>query len=264
MAKPPPRKLEVIRTQQLSPHLRRITFGGPCLEGFPENQESAYIKFVFSGDGSAETRMPSPETLASKSERPPLRPYTVRRHDVAALELDVDFALHGDAGPASRWAVNAETGDQIIATGPGGKKLLNFDADWFFLVGDITALPAICVNIEQMPRSARGYVVLEVPSAEDKLTLELPDAVELHWVIDPEAGKGSKSLLEKVRSLPFMEGQPSIWAACEFDSMRALREHFKLERSVKREHIYISSYWKLGLSEEEHKAVKKQDAQVTA
>jgi len=47
--------------------------------------------------------------------------------------------------------------------------------------------------------------------------------------------------------------------ACEFNSMRALRQHFK-QKEVAKSHLYISSYWKLDSSEDEHKVVKRQDA----
>jgi NADPH-dependent ferric siderophore reductase len=43
--------------------------------------------------------------------------------------------------------------------------------------------------------------------------------------------------------------------------MRALRQYFRNEKEVERGNIYISSYWKKGVSEEGHKVIKQQDAQ---
>jgi len=43
--------------------------------------------------------------------------------------------------------------------------------------------------------------------------------------------------------------------------MRALRQYFKQERGVAKTHLYISSYWKLDNSEDEHKVIKRQDAE---
>ena len=60
--------------------------------------------------------------------------------------------------------------------------------------------------------------------------------------------------------LPWLEGTPSIWAACEFSNMRALRRYFKQEKKVEKKALYASSYWKSGLSEEQHKKVKRTDA----
>ncbi len=47
----------------------------------------------------------------------------------------------------------------------------------------------------------------------------------------------------------------------EFDAMRELRHYFQNDKQVPRELIYISSYWKSGVSEDGHKAFKQQDAQ---
>ncbi len=52
----------------------------------------------------------------------------------------------------------------------------------------------------------------------------------------------------------------SVWAACEFSSMKVLRRFFKEEKVVDKSMLYISSYWKLGKNEDEHKIIKQQDA----
>ncbi|PZO92929.1 MAG: NADPH-dependent ferric siderophore reductase, partial [Streptococcus pyogenes] len=56
-------------------------------------------------------------------------------------------------------------------------------------------------------------------------------------------------------------GQPAVWAACEFHSMRALRHYFKVDRPIPKTHLYISSYWKVDSTEDQHKIVKREDAQ---
>ena len=246
MPKPSPSKLTVIRSYQITPNMRRITMGGSALEGFPLNQESAYIKLLLADDKLGSSVM---------------RTYTVRNHREQLNELDVDFVLHGDGGPASVWAASAQPGDAITIAGPGGKKLLDFSADWFVLAGDMTALPAIGVNIEQLPPRARGYAVIEIPHESDIQTFQTPDAFDIHWVANPAPAKESTRLLDKIRQLPWLEGNPSIWAACEFGNMRALRRYFKQEKEVAKNALYVSSYWKRGLSEEQHKKVKRTDAE---
>ncbi len=49
-----------------------------------------------------------------------------------------------------------------------------------------------------------------------------------------------------------------MWCACEFDDMRALRDYFRNQRNVEHDRIYISSYWKNGVSEDGHKVLKRQ------
>jgi len=244
MPKPQHRDLAVIRTELISPNMRRLTVGGTHLEGFPENQESAYVKLLF----------------PSGAEKPIMRTYTIRNHRPYCNELDIDFMLHGDSGPASRWAATAQVGDRIQIAGPGGLKLIDFTADWFFMAGDMTSLPAISVNMERMPSNAAGYVVIEVLDERDIQELKAPPGIDLRWVVNPQPGIASGVLVDAVTALPWLAGRPSIWAACEFESMRLLRRYFKYERSVGKPNLYVSSYWKHGVSEDRHKSIKSQDA----
>ncbi|MDI4661978.1 MULTISPECIES: siderophore-interacting protein [Cobetia] len=244
MGKPAMRELEVIRSAQVTEHMLRVTLGGENIDSIPEGQESAYIKLVFPrGEG----------------ERPMMRTYTIRHQ--RATEIDVDFALHDHAGPASSWAANAQPGDRITIGGPGPTKLINMEADGFLLAGDMTALPAISVNLAELPADACGHAVIEVISEADIQTLEHPPGIELHWLVNPQPDPEGRPLLEKVAALPRQEGQISVWAACEFGSMRALRAHLKQAYEIPKSHFYVSSYWKIGQSEDGHKLAKQQDAE---
>lgn len=259
MPKPVPRILTVVRSELITANMKRITLTGDDLSSFPEDQDSAYVKLMFTKKGAPEVNF-NPLSMMMKSTRPVMRTYTIRRFDSTARELDIDFVIHGDNGPASKWAMNAVKGDQITIAGPGSKKLVDFSADWFFLVGDMTALPAISVNLESLPAHAKGYLVMEIIDEADKQELEMPEGIEARWVINPHPNQQNSLLADKVKSLPFLDGRPSIWTACEFSSMRALRKYFKQEMQVDRSDIYISSYWKMGVSEDEHKIVKKTDS----
>ena len=244
MARPAPRTLQVIASTFVTPHMLRVTFGGAQIDSFPDDQESAYIKLMFPAPGG---------------DRDLVRTYTVRRQ--RADQFDVDFVLHEDAGPASQWAKAARPGDSILVGGPGPKKLVDNSANWFLMIGDMTALPAISVNLEQLPADAKGHAVIEVIDAEDIQALSHPAGIELHWLVNPHPGEDSQLLVDHVRQLEWLQGRPSIWAACEFSGMRALRQHLKQDRQVERQDLYISSYWKLGSSEDQHKAAKREDAE---
>ncbi|WP_445365909.1 siderophore-interacting protein [Microbulbifer sp. ANSA001] len=240
MAEKRTRELVVLRSTKISKHMLRITLGGDGFESFPSDQESAYVKLVFpKGEG----------------KRPLMRSYTIRHQ--RQTEIDIDFALHENQGPASNWAANAQPGDCIQIGGPGPKKLVNHEADWFLLVGDMTALPAISVNLAQLPDEASGYAVIEVQSESDIQLLKHPKNLQLHWVVNPLPT--GEMLLPKIQALPWPQGQAAVWAACEFNSMRQLRKFFKQEKEIPKTHIYISSYWKLGDSDEGHKLAKKLD-----
>lgn len=241
MSRPAPRELTVLRKQMVTPNMVRVTLGGEGMAQFPADQASAYVKLMFPQPGQ---------------ERPLLRTYTVRAQREG--EIDIDFVKHQDAGPACRWALSTQPGDTLMVGGPGPKRLIDPEGDWFLLVGDMTALPAISVSLEQLPADARGHAVIEVISEEDIQPLKTPANLQLHWCINPEPGQHQELLLERVRQLEWLEGTPAIWCACELNSMRRLRDHFRALPAVDRKKLYISSYWKLGVQEEEHKRLKQQ------
>lgn len=238
------RLLEVVAINDITPHLRRITFAGDELIDFPENAAGSYIKLVFNPDTDEQS----------------VRTYTIRQQRQDAF--DVDFVLHGDSGVASAWANKTRIGEKLHIGGPGKGQMINFEADWYFLVGDMTALPAISVNLEQLPSNAKGYVVIQIEAEEDKQTLIMPEQMQLIWVVEP-LGQHEK-LLQTAKAQVWLEGSVATWAASEFDGMKALRQYFKQEMLLSKSHCYISSYWKNGIAEDEHKKVKKTDSELNA
>ena len=241
------RELQVLSVHKISPHYRRITLGGEKLLGFPADETGGYIKLLFED---------------SISQLPLLRTYTIRNTRIDQLEIDVDFVLHEDGGPASLWAEQTEVGAIIKVGGPGPKKLVDLNADWFLLAGDMTALPAICVNLEQLPEDAQGHVLLEVPSEQDIQPITMPSDMAIEWIINPQPGQNPDLLVDAVKAIPWRTGIQGIWSACEFKAMKELRKYYMKERGIDRKQFYISSYWKHGVSEDEHKLVKQNDAKI--
>lgn len=237
--------LSVVSNSVLTPHMRRIVVHGDDLQAFPDDQESGYVKVAFEdADGQRV-----------------LRSYTIRKFDPQTRHLTLDFVDHGDSGPASKWAGLAAPGDAVSIFGPGEKKLVDPSADWFLLGGDLSALPALSVNIEQLASDARGYAVIEVPHEDDRQTLQTPANVELIWVINPDHARPNAELTQRIRALPWLEGTPYPWFAGEFEGMRDMRRYFRDERGVHRKAMYLSCYWKLGDTDEGMKLAKRKDAQ---
>ncbi|EGG93608.1 Utilization protein for unknown catechol-siderophore X [gamma proteobacterium IMCC1989] len=261
------RNVKVAQKTFLSPNMQRIILSGEALKDFPEGFESGYVKLRFLADvNDAYPTDASEEYLHSLANpKPRLRSYTVRAFDPKKCELTLDFVSHGDNGPASAWASACNIGDSISIDGPGPAKLINLAADWFFLAGDMAALPAMSVNLEKLPATAVGHVVIEVLSEKDKIDLAkwltVPGGMSIHWVINQYSDSSNNLLMEKVCSLPWYKGDASVWVAAEFSSMKALRKYFKIEKQVNKNNIYISSYWKIGDTDEGHKQAKKADAE---
>ncbi|MEM7079991.1 MAG: siderophore-interacting protein [Pseudomonadota bacterium] len=237
--------LTVVSNDVLTPHMRRIVLHGDDLREFPDDQESGYVKVAFTD---------------AEGDRV-LRSYTIRRFDAQTLQLTLDFVDHGDSGPASKWAGEVDPGAPVSIFGPGEKKLVDPTADWVLLGGDLSALPALSVNLEVLPQDAKGYAVVEVPSEADIQPLTPPTGVELIWVVNSDARQPNKRLTERIRELPWLDGTPYPWFAGEFEGMRAMRSYFRDERGVHRKAMYLSCYWKLGEPDEGMKRAKRRDAE---
>ena len=128
------------------------------------------------------------------------------------------------------------------------------------LAADMTALPALTASLQLLPADATGYVVIEILSEQDKQEFAVPENMSVHWIVNPEAGSEESPLAEAVANLPWLKGQPAIWTACEFKTMKKIRQYYRETRSVPKSHLYISSYWKFGLAEEAHKVAKRMDS----
>ena len=251
--KPEPKELIVTHTETITPNMQRLTLQGEALGQFPADCEGSYIKLLFDQNGSTDLQ------AMSEDNRPLMRTYTIRRYHPEKCSIEVDFVRHItqdlQCGFAARWAMAAQKGDTISIVGPGSISNLNTDADWFFMAADMTALPALSAKIRTLSEEAKGYAVISVLSAADIQPLHAPAGMKLIWLTE------GQNLADAVRELTWLQGNAAVWCACEFDSMRALRQYFRNEKEVERENIYISSYWKQGVSEDGHKVIKREDAE---
>ncbi|WP_433236591.1 siderophore-interacting protein [Streptosporangium sp. CA-135522] len=205
--------VRVLRTARLSPSFVRITFGGEELSGFADNGFDQRIKLILPLPGDRFTPLGDgadwyQQWRALPVElRNPIRTYTVRAVRPGQGELDVDFVLHGDTGPASRWAIHAAPGHRIIVVGPntacpgptGGQEWAPpARAAHLLLAGDETAVPAISCIAESLPGDVRATVLLEVPRAADALPLNVRPDVRVTW-LPREAGRHGDLLIPAVR-----------------------------------------------------------------
>jgi NADPH-dependent ferric siderophore reductase len=258
----------VIDSQSISPSIKRLTLRAESPFHFGKEAEGGYVKLLFTPQGSTNIDALAPD------QRPIMRTYTLREIDTYQQTVVIDFVRHTHAdahdamspmhpshGLAAAWAETAKKGDNITFGGPGildYPRSINYD--WIFFVADMTSLPALSVLLRDLPTDAKGYAVIEINRADDQQSLQAPTDVDIIWVI---ADQGT-SLTEKVMQQPWLAGTTNVWCACEFDSMRTLRRYFTDERAINKEDIYLSSYWKQGVTEDGHKTLKRQDAESIA
>lgn len=262
--------LTVVRTRRLSTSLLRVTFGGEDLRGFASGGRDQSLSLFLPHPGQPEPVLP-PETepdwfgayrALPDDVRAVMRSYTLREQRRAADgaeadEVDIDFALHGDGGPAGRWAAQASSGDRVVVLGPAveDNTAVRFrppeDTDWVLMWADETALPAAAAALEWLPAGTRAKVWIEVQHADDRLELITAADADITWLVRDD---GAPSALDAVRAVPDAElpdGTPYTWIAGESSCVRALRRHLVQERGFDRKRVTFVGYWRRGLSEEQ-------------
>jgi NADPH-dependent ferric siderophore reductase len=155
-----------------------------------------------------------------------------------------------------RWAGEARAGDRIDVQGPGAGYAPDPDADWHLLVGDDSALPAIRQALAALPSGVRGYAVVEVGTAAERLPLDAPGGIDVHWLHrDDEDRRG---LAGAVRDLPWLDGRVDAFVHGEAQTVMQEIRPYLAERGVDTRAASISGYWKRGLVDEEFRLWKRQ------
>jgi NADPH-dependent ferric siderophore reductase len=234
-------RVPVLRVARLTPRVTRVTVGGPDLADFAYAGTDQNVMLYFYPD---DVELPEPLTLAAargmwSQVRPLTRTYTVSRYDHDACEIDFDFVLHSDAGPASDWAKRARPGDRLIFVGPSPAYLPDPTADWHLLAGDETALPAITAILRELGPDVPVRVFVEVEDAAE----EQPLPVEVTWL----HRDGTDDLLARaVAAAELPAGLVDAWLAGERASMVALRQHLLADRGYERSRVRPTTYWRRG------------------
>jgi NADPH-dependent ferric siderophore reductase len=200
--KPPSYRIFDVQLKQrvaLGPSLTRFIFTGPELDQCRTLAADQRIKLLFPTADGKPPALPLAASWHKASrtlpveQRPPMRTYTIRRLRAERKEVDIEFVLHGETGPASRWATHAQPGERLQMVAPNA--LYSGDPggyEWqppsqpgnIVLIGDETALPAIAgilENLAQAQSNAQVEAFIEVPDKADCIELEVPANMRLHW-----------------------------------------------------------------------------------
>ncbi|NUL26220.1 siderophore-interacting protein [Streptomyces lunaelactis] len=256
--------LQVVRTRRLGPSMVRVTFGGESLKEFAAGGRDQSLSLFLPHPGQDEPVVPVDPggdlyaTLGAWRAMPDgvravMRSYTVREQRRDPAEVDIDFAIHADGGPACRWASAARTGDRAMVLGPAVADNTAVrcrppeDTDWVLIWADETSLPAAAAILEWLPAGLKARVWLEVQHTEDRQDLRTAADARITWLVRDE---GAPSALEAVSAAELPEGVPYAWIAGESGSVKALRRHLVREREIDRRRVTFVGYWKQGVSED--------------
>lgn len=180
------------------------------------------------------------------------RDYTVRatRTVDGVAELDVDWVLHGDEGPASAWAARAAEGDEVVLAGPRGSAGVPEGIGRLTLVGDETGLPALARWVAAVAPGLPVTAIVEIGDDVDEAHVEdeLDGAtVEILYRTD-----GPGQLAEAVRSLGGLEDDEMFVGLGEAGDLVPVRRYLRRELGLPAEQVAISGYWRRGVVNLDH------------
>ncbi|MBV8325337.1 siderophore-interacting protein [Chryseobacterium sp.] len=246
---------EVTRKEYITDHFIRVYLYSPEVHVFKNTVVGDNNKIAIPPVGLNEIHFPTLDSnhewvYPAKELAPAIRTYTHRGIDLEKNELVIDFADHGDGGPASRWARDAEAGSKLgVMMRLDGKELYP-EAEWYLLAGDATAIPVLSTILETLPQTAKGVCIIEVHGKEDEQVLQTQADIEIQWLYNatPHLGSG---IAEAVKSLAIPEKSRFGYVACEFSSVKEIRMYLRKEKSWTSQELYAYSYWKAGVAENE-------------
>jgi len=184
----------------LTPWMARLTFAGEQIAEMKTGGPDQRIKLLFPrADGAAPSVPDHADSFAAYrrlplGERGAIRTYTIRRLRPEAREVDIDFVLHGEEGPASRWATHARPGERLQIMGPnrafvgdprGYEWRPPAGASQILLAADETALPALAGILEDLatrPTPPETQAFIEAPAGADVIDLPSWPGLELIWL----------------------------------------------------------------------------------
>lgn len=242
----------VARAVQVTPSVRRITFAGDDMASYRTLAPDQFLYLLLPPRGRDELTVGRDFDWVSfyalrEEDRPVGAHYTVRRHRPVDGEIDVDFVLHEDPGPASSWALRAAPGDPVALWGPRTAYAPPDDVDCFVLVADDTGLPATAAILESLADWFPGpvRVVVEVADRAEEQSLPAWAGVDVTWLYREGAAAGTAThLVETVCGLEVPGAAPYIWGGGESRAMTGIRKHMRHVVGHPRARVSLTPYWR--------------------
>ncbi|MFJ4224151.1 siderophore-interacting protein [Microbacterium sp. NPDC089695] len=231
------RTVSLTAREWLAPDYVRVRLTGDDLRGFDSPGADDHMRLFFPT---------GPVSSIDELRAAPSREYT----PLAWGDdwLDVEFAVHGDAGVAAPWAATAPFGSSIGVGGPRGSAVISGTPGAWFLVGDETAIPAIRRFAAAIPLETPARIVVETVSAGREVEIDAP--VEVEWLHRGDAASGSSlvAFLERLTAEDAVGSDPFVFIAAEQTVVRPGRA--LLDRwGVDPANAVVKGYWKRGAAE---------------
>jgi NADPH-dependent ferric siderophore reductase len=255
------RRAAVLRVERVAPPMVRVTVSGPDFADFASTGPADHVKVCFPDAATGELVAPTPvgpgeDGIVRPDRASVSRDFTpLPRVAGGAIEVDLDFFVHPDPGPASAWATTAQPGDELVLVGPRGSRRAPQDIDGLVLVCDETSLPAASRWIRDVPAGTTVDIVAAVSGAGEWVPGYLgagPGIDVRTHVVAPDAG--GDGILAALDSLPPIGDGTFVWAAGEASSLVPVRRHLRRTLGLPPAQAQISGYWRRGVQAFDHHA----------
>ncbi|MFI5932040.1 siderophore-interacting protein [Actinoplanes sp. NPDC051494] len=250
-------RVEVLRTERLTPHMHRVTVGGEALTAFPWMRYDHWFRLFLRLPHQTEFAMPEisgkkwwVEFLeVPEQTRPHCSNYTVADLRAADAEMDIDFVVHRGPGgepegPAAIWACAATPGEPLAVLDQGILFAPPAGATDLTIVADESGLPAVTGILRSLPADTVGRVFQEVPTAADRRELTGPSGVTITWADrDDHGAVPGVAALRALESLDALD--PGGYGFVVGESTLATRGRRHLHQiGLPKDRITFSGFWK--------------------
>lgn len=251
------RRATVAQVRSIVPSIVRVTFEGPELAGFASLGPADHVKLFLPDPATGVLTAPQigPEGMVRPDTGTIIaRDYTPLGVHVTAdggTTLDLDFVLHGDEGPASAWAAQAQPGQELAVGGPRGSRLAPEGIGRLVVVADETALPATRRWLGLIPGGVPITGLFDV--ADDSVTEYFEgrdDRVDAQWLLRSHGA----SVEEALRALGPIDDSTFVFLAGEATTLVPLRRYLRRELGLPADQVAASGYWKRGVVALDHHA----------
>ena len=286
-----PFAVRVLRVQRLGRSFARSTFTGDDLDEFASKGADQRIKVLFPLASSGLAHCPLGDDWYAgwralpDAHRNPMRSYTVRAARPLERRSTSTSCCTGPPARPSAWAERARPGDGVVLIGPDARYPGSpGGVEWrppagaraLLLAGDETAVPAFSAIAEALPAGTGARVLLEVPTEDDVLDLDVPADVRLTWLprrcgtasrplgalltaavcaAAADLGGGAPGeadevdpdgLVWEVPETPTPGAGAYAWLAGEAAVVMGLRRHLLREAGFDRRSVAFMGYWRRG------------------
>ena len=258
------RRATVLRVERVAPPIIRVTVSGPEFEDFTSGGPADHVRVYFPDAVTGELVAPTPvgpgEDGIVRPDRASIaRDFTPLPRAVddgsskSTVELDLDFFVHPDPGPASSWAESARVGDELVIVGPRGSRRAPQGIDGLILICDETSLPSVSRWVREVRPGTPIDVIASVPGPGEWVAEYLGPVpgTRVHVVAPDISGGTVLGALERLG--PVGEGV-FVWAAGEATGLVPVRRHLRRTLGLPPAQAQVSGYWRRGVEAFDHHA----------